>query len=280
MGCADVAGMLSSKSPPAVDCSAVELRAVTLAYERLVVLSRVSLALPERSLVAVLGPPGAGKTTLVRCLAGILEPRAGEVMIAGQPLPRARRAVALIPQTEALDWRFPLSVAEVVMMGRYRHLGPFRRPGREDHARVAAALAEVGLGALSAQRVAELSAEQRRALLLARALVQDPAVLLLDEPLRGLDLAARRQMLTLLAQLRDRSLTVVLATSEPDDVGDEFDHLVLLNGRVVAAGAPAEVMTADNLAAAFAGHVVSARVDARYFARDAGDPRYRRPARD
>lgn len=235
-----------------------------------VVLSRVNLSVERGTLAAIVGPPGAGKSTLLRCMLGTQAPRAGEVRVLGGPTAQARRRVGYMPQDELVDWRFPLSVSDVVMMGRYRRLGLIRRPGPRDRALVMACLSEVRLDRFAERRIGELSAGKRRLALLARALVNEPEVLLLDEPLQGLDARTEADLFRLLERLRQRGMVVVVATRDLACVPDRFQHAVLLNGQVIAQGRPAEVLTQAHLQATYGSHLVSMRVDAGQFAVDAG----------
>jgi ABC-type Mn2+/Zn2+ transport system ATPase subunit len=248
---------------------AVELRGVTAAYGSVVVLSRVSLSLPVGCLSAIVGPTGAGKSTLLRCMLGMLSPRAGDVRVLGRPVAAAQGLIAYVPQGDLVDWRFPLSLAEIVMMGRYRHLGLLRRPGARDHAVVAASLAEVGLERLADRPLSALTPGQRRRAVLARALAQERDVLLIDEPFHGVDVGTQAQIVGLIDRLHQQGKTVVVATDELAGVRERFPHLILLNGEVVAQGSPGEVLTDANLRAAYGSHLVTLQVSAERFAVDA-----------
>jgi manganese transport system ATP-binding protein len=222
-----------------------------LAYERGVVLSRVTLSVPPGSLTALLGPPGSGKSTLLRAIVGRLAPRSGELRVFGGAPLAARARVGYAPPVEGADWRFPISVGEAAMLGRFTGLGLARRPDAADRAAVERSLALVGLQALVNRPVGGLGSGQRRRLMLARALTRQPGLLLLDGTLDGLEQSAERELALLLDRLRAEGTTVILATRELRELGRRFDWLVLLGGPEALAGPPARIATRHHLGAAF-----------------------------
>jgi ABC-type Mn2+/Zn2+ transport system ATPase subunit len=252
--------------PASATSPAVEVLSLSAAHRRRVALSRVTFSIAAGSLVAIVGPPGAGKSTLLRCLLGIMKPRAGEVRLFGQPPRRARRLLAYLPQNDLIDWRFPISVAEVVMMGRYSRLGWLRWPAPGDRELTAASLAEVKLDHLADRRAAELRPGQRRRALLARALAQQPRLLLLDEPLAGLEAAESREVFEVLLRLRQRGVAILMSTRDLAAVGEHFDQVILLNGQVIAQGPRADVFTQSNLEAAYGLQPIPLSVGAAHFA--------------
>lgn len=254
-----------AQAPPSTT-PAIEALALSAAQGQRIVLSRVTFSIPAGSLTALVGPPGAGKSTLLRCLLGLTTPRAGEVRLFGESAGRGSRLLSYIPQLDLIDWGFPISVADVVMMGRCARLGYFQRPRARDLALVVSSLADLKLGHLAQRRAAELNPGERRRALLARALAQEPRVLLLDEPLAGLDAAEGGEVFDVLDSLRRRGMTVLLATRDLASVGERFDQVILLNGRVVAQGPRAEVFTRANLEEAYGAHPVSLDVGAGHFA--------------
>jgi manganese/zinc/iron transport system ATP- binding protein len=212
--------------------------APALAVERLTVgypdggrpaLEEVSLCVPAGARVALVGPNGAGKSTLLKVAAGLLPAAAGTVRVFGQPLGACHHRVAYLPQRSDADWRFPLSVARLVMSGRYVHLGWLRRPGPHDHAVVAAALDRLGLTALAARQVGQLSGGQQQRTLLARALAQEAELLLLDEPLNAVDAETRAAVEDLLRDLRREDRTVVVATHDLGRLETDFDGALYLS---------------------------------------------------
>jgi manganese/zinc/iron transport system ATP- binding protein len=259
-------------APPATPL-AVEVRGLTLDRGGLVTLSRVSLSLPLGAMAAIVGPAGAGKSSLLRCLLGRLAPRAGEVFVLGERAGAARERLSYLPPDGPVDWRFPLSVLEVVLMGRYRRAGLFGRIGPRDRALAQACLADVGLAHLAERRVADLSRAQRQRAILARAFVQEPELLLLDEPLADVDAETADELFSLLARLPQRGKTVIVATRGLGGLVERFDQVVLLNGQVVAQGRPAEVLTEANLRATYGARTVPLEVPAEHFAVDAGSRR-------
>jgi ABC-type Mn2+/Zn2+ transport system ATPase subunit len=267
-----LSNVASTLPPPAVSRAtappAVELRGLSVAYGRSTVLSRLTLTVPTGSRLALVGPAGAGKTTLLRCLLGLTPVRAGEVLVLGQA-PGRLPEVGYLPQGDPADWRFPLTVGEAALLGRYRRLGPLRRPGPTDRAAVAAALELTGLSGRAGEQVGRLSPSERRRLGLARALAAEPRLLLLDEPLAGLNGESEAELYRLIAGLPERrGLTVLLATRDPSRLRERFERLVLLNGLLIAAGGPDEVLTRANLRAAYGSRTVSVAVPALDFAVD------------
>ena len=228
------------------------------------------MSLPAGSLTAIAGPSGAGKSSLLLCLLGRLPVRAGEVRVLGRPPARASRLLGYLPQQDLVDWRFPLTVAEAVMLGRYGRLGRFRRPSSRDRALLSACLAEVGLDRQAEWPVAELNVGQRRRALLARALVREPEVLLLDEPFQGLNPPTADELSALVRRLRQRGMTVLVATRDLDRAAERFERVILLSGQVVAEGPPSEIFTVTNLRAAYGSQVVPLNVGPEYFAVHAG----------
>ena len=248
--------------------SAIEIRSLTLAYDRLVVLSRASLAVPEGGLGALIGPAGAGKSSLLMSLMGRLAPRAGEIRVLGREPRDARPRVAYVPRSDLVDWEFPISLGEVVLLGRRSGRGLFARPRAADRTEALECLERLGLSGLADRRIARLDQGQRGRALLARALAEKPALLLVDEPGPADEPGAASEFFGALRACRDDGLTVLVATRELAEAAERYEWLALLNGRVVADGHPSEVLTREHLRATYGDATVAARVPAVNFATD------------
>ena len=234
----------------------LDLRDVTVLYGHRLALDHVTLAVPHGGQVAVVGPNGAGKSTLFKALVGLLPVRGGSIELRDRD-PQARaQPIAYVPQREEIDWSFPVTVQDVVMMGRYGRLGWLRRPQAADREVVARSLEELAIADLAARPVGDLSGGQQQRVFLARALAQEPHVLLLDEPFTGVDVGAREALLDLLDRLRDRGITVLVSTHDMEAASRRFDLVALLNHRLVAYGRPAEVFTKEHISAAFGGQAL------------------------
>jgi ABC-type Mn2+/Zn2+ transport system ATPase subunit len=228
----------------------------TVSYGDKAALKEVTFCVPVGNRVAVIGPNGAGKSTLFKALVGLLPLDKGNIMIHGLPLGHHRDCVAYVPQREEVDWRFPVTVADVVMMGRYGRLGWLRRPGKQDRTAVAESLQRMGITDLASKPIGELSGGQQQRVFLARALVQEPHILLMDEPFTGVDVSTQEATLALFDTLRDQQVTVLISTHDLKLSATRFDQVLLLNCRVIAFGTAQEVLTSQNLAEAFGGQVL------------------------
>jgi len=219
-------------------------------------LDGVSLVVPHGAQVAVVGPNGAGKSTLFKAIVGLLRPQSGRVLIHGRAPGDQADPVAYVPQREEVDWRFPVTVADVVMMGRYGRLGPLKRPQPADREVVRRSLEQLGIADLAGRPIGELSGGQQQRAFLARALAQEPHVLLLDEPFTGVDARAKEAVLELLESLRAKRITVLVSTHDMETAAQRFELVALLNGRLIAYGPPTEVFTTALIADAFGGQAL------------------------
>jgi ABC-type Mn2+/Zn2+ transport system ATPase subunit len=219
-------------------------------------LREVSLDLPPGTITAVVGPNGSGKSTLLKAILGLTPEVSGDVRIGGTEAERVRDRIAYVPQREAVDWGFPITAADVVMMGRYPRLGVVRLPAAGDRRRVAEALERVGIGPLADRQIGALSGGQQQRVFLARALVQEASVLLLDEPMTGVDQATEQAINTLLHELRDGGATVVLTTHDLESAAEQCDLLAFVNHRLIAFGPPAQTFTPPTLHATFGGELL------------------------
>ncbi|WP_293915096.1 metal ABC transporter ATP-binding protein [Deinococcus sp.] len=228
----------------------VEVRGLTLRYGAQVALECGDLTLLAGQFSAVIGPNGAGKSTLLRALVGLSVPDAGQIIFAPE-LGKPVNAVAYVPQQQTLDWAFPVTVWDTAMMGRTARLGWGRWPGRSDRAKVADALEQAGVYELRDRHIGALSGGQRQRVLLARMLARDARILLLDEPLTGVDAATQLRIMALLRSQADAGRAVVMVTHDLEAAAAACDHLVLVNRRIIAQGAPEQVYTPHNVEATF-----------------------------
>lgn len=234
----------------------VWLSDVTAGYGDRAALEHVTLAVEPGSLLAVVGPNGAGKSTLLKLMAGLARPWTGRIEILGAPPGREARRVAYVPQAELVDWAFPVTVEDVVMMGRFPRLGPIRRPGADDRRAVAQALGQVGMAAHVRTQVGRLSGGQRRRVFLARALAAEPDLFLLDEPVTGIDARTQELLMDLLEEQAARGKTVVATTHDLACAAQRFQQVLAINRTVIAYGASNLVLDADVLARAYGGHLL------------------------
>lgn len=237
---------------------AVRLTDVTVGYDKTPILSHASLEIGWGLIVGVLGPNGAGKSTLIKTMLGTLKVYGGQVEIAGNPVRsrEARRAIGYVPQREVVNWDFPVTVWDVVMMGRTQRIGPIRFPGAEDKRVVASALARVGMTGFAGRQINQLSGGQQQRVFLARALAQEGRVLLLDEPLNGVDKGTQDSIGSLLRDVRDEGSTVIMATHDLELAAEWCDRLVMVNHAVVAYGTPVEAFQPEVLRATYGGHAL------------------------
>ena len=234
----------------------LELRDVSAGYDGKRVLHDVSFQVPHGARVAVVGPNGAGKSTLFKVLVGLLPTRSGEVLIHGLPLGAHQDCVAYVPQRNDIDWRFPVTVSDVVMMGRFGHLGRWQRASRHDREIVMHCLEQMRIANLARRSIGELSGGQQQRVFLARALAQEPHILLMDEPFTGVDAATQEATLALLDDLQAQQVTAMISTHDLNLAASRFEQVLLLNHHVIAYGAISEVFTPQALGQAFSGQVL------------------------
>jgi manganese/zinc/iron transport system ATP- binding protein len=230
---------------------ALSVRDLTVTYGEKPALWDIDLNVAPGSLTAVVGPNGAGKSTLLKAAIGLVPKVAGTVLAFGSPVTDSLDRIAYVPQRSAVDWDFPTDVLDVAMMGAYRKLGWFRRPGPGERAKALECLDRLGVADLSRRQISQLSGGQQQRVFLARALVQDPELFLLDEPLAGVDVTTEERALNLFQELRDQGKTVVVVHHDLETVRDVFDQAVLLNVRLVAMGPVQDVMEPSVLRRAY-----------------------------
>jgi ABC-type Mn2+/Zn2+ transport system ATPase subunit len=235
----------------------VALRDVVAGYGDQVALHDVSLAVPAGSLIAVVGPNGAGKSTLLKVIAGLLRPWRGTVEVLGRPPGAEARRVAYVPQAELVDWSFPVSVRQVVAMGRYPLLGPLRRPTAEDRRAVADSLEAVGMAEQADRQIGALSGGQRRRVFLARALAAEAELFLLDEPVTAIDGTTQSQIMDLLGAQAAAGRTVIATTHDLGCAADCFNRVVAVNRTIVADGPATIALDADVISRAYGGHLLT-----------------------
>ena len=234
----------------------VWLSDVTAGYGDRIALRGVNLAVEAGSLLAVVGPNGAGKSTLLKLIAGLLKPWSGRVEVLGHSPGVTARRVAYVPQAETVDWQFPVAVEDVVMMGRYPALGVLRRPGRDDHRAVAAALAKVSMVNHAGTQIGALSGGQRRRVFLARALASEPDLFLLDEPVTGVDITTQQELMDILEAEARRGKTVIATTHDLPTAAERFRQVAAINRTVIAFGPASLILDPDVLARTYGGQVL------------------------
>lgn len=217
-------------------------------------LDDVSFELGRGERVAIVGPNGAGKSTLLKVIAGILSPTSGQATVYGHGA-GGHICIGYVPQRSQVDWNFPVTVADVVLMGRVARIGLLHQAGRDDRRRVAESLAQVGIERLASRQIGELSGGQQQRVFIARALAQEAELLLMDEPLTGLDVPAQEAIFNILDLVRARGMTVLVSTHDLQLAADRFDRLMLLRRRIIGFGSATEVLTPANLRLAYGSHM-------------------------
>ena len=232
---------------------ALEVRNLHVAYDRKAVLEQVEKAIPKESLTAIVGPNGAGKSTLIKAVLGMLKRSSGEISILGKPYNPKNRIVGYVPQRGSVDWDFPTNALDVILMGRYGHIGWFRRPSKQDIALAKEALQKLGMEEYADRQIRQLSGGQQQRVFLARALVQDAEVYFMDEPFVGVDAKTEKAIIDLLRELKQKGKTVIVVHHDLQTVPEYFDHTLLLNRTVIANGPTEEVFTKELLQKTYGG---------------------------
>ncbi len=240
-----------STQPDTTPSAALEVRRLTVSYGSRPVLWDVDATFPAGAMSAIVGPNGAGKSTLLKAALGLIPSDAGHALVEGRPVRAARDRVAYVPQREAVDWDFPITVHEVVEMGRYARTGWVRRVRRSDRAVVEESLDRVGMSDYASRQIGQLSGGQRQRVFIARALAQQAPVMVMDEPFAGVDARTEAAILELLRELRGEGHSVIVVHHDLNTVRAAFDWALLLNVRAVATGPVAEVITPETLRRAY-----------------------------
>jgi len=243
-----------AEPPPYVATSkvpAVRVEDLTVAYRDKPVLWDIDLTVPQGVLMAVVGPNGAGKTTLLKAVLGLVRPVAGTALILGRPYSEQRKQIGYVPQRGTVDWDFPTTVMDVVLMGTYGQIGWLRRPGADQRKAARRALERVGMESFAGRQISQLSGGQQQRVFLARALVQDAQVYFMDEPFQGVDAVTESAIVNLLREIRSAGRTVFVVHHDLSTVPEYFDWVTLLNVRVIASGPTTDTFTSENIAATY-----------------------------
>lgn len=237
---------------------AVRVKNLTVSYNNKPVLSSLDLNVPKGVLMAIVGPNGAGKSTLIKSILDLIKPISGEVNFNGKDYKSERKNIAYVPQSESVDWNFPSDVLDVVLMGRYGKIGWIKRPSKMDKAKAIEAIKKVGMEEFSNRQIGMLSGGQRQRVFIARALVQEADIYLLDEPFQGVDVKTEKAIIELLKNLRENGKTVVVVHHDLQTVPEYFDYVTLLNGELIASGPTANVFINENINKAY--NIISSTV--------------------
>jgi manganese/zinc/iron transport system ATP- binding protein len=231
----------------------LEIHDLTVSYDQNPVLWNVDLSLPAGNLVGILGPNGAGKSTLIKAIMGLITPTSGYVKVFDKPMNDVRARISYVPQRESVDWNFPASVLDVVMMGTYGKLGLFRRPGKKEKELALKSLEQVGMGGFVGRQISELSGGQQQRVFIARALAQEADLYLMDEPFAGVDMATETAIFQLLREMTASGKTVIVVHHDIHSAMNFFDWLIMLNLHLVASGPKELVMNEEMLRKTYGG---------------------------
>ncbi len=245
---------------------------MTVAYHRKPVLWDVDFDAPQGKLIGIIGPNGAGKSTLIKAAMDLVPKVSGRVLIYGKPYAKQRHLVGYVPQRESVDWDFPVSALDVVTMGRYGKIGWCRPVTRKHREAAMEALQRVGMADYAGRQISQLSGGQQQRVFFARALVQDASLYFMDEPFAGVDAATEKAIVALLQELRRAGKTVLVVHHDLQTVSEYFDHLIMLNMRIVAAGPTQDVFTRDNLHRTYGGRLTLLDEAAQAIAQTGGGP--------
>lgn len=233
----------------------VELDNVTVAYHKKPVLQDISLQVPEGKLIGIIGPNGAGKSTLIKTILGLVPRASGDISIYGKDYKDQRTRIGYVPQRGSVDWDFPTSALDVVLMGRYGRIGLLKRPKKADVEMAKAALAKVGMLDYAKRQISQLSGGQQQRVFLARALCQNADIYFMDEPFAGVDAVTERAIMTLLAELKEKGKTVLVVHHDLQTAENYFDWILLLHLRKIAFGPAENVFTIENLQKTYGGRL-------------------------
>lgn len=233
----------------------LEVNGLTVAYHKKPVLRSVSFQIPAGKLIGVLGPNGAGKSTLLKAVLGLVPKVEGDVKIFSRPYREQRKSIGYVPQRESVDWDFPTNALDVVMMGRYGHLGWFRRPGAKEREIAMECLSKVGMADYAGRQISQLSGGQQQRVFLARALAQNAKLYFMDEPFAGVDATTEKAIIKLLHDLKDQGKTVLVVHHDLSTVQEYFDHVLLMNGELIAAGPTGDTFTPELLHKTYGGRI-------------------------
>jgi len=229
------------------DIPALKVEGLSVNFDTTSVLWDIHFQIPQGMLVGIIGPNGAGKSTLLKALLGMAKPLSGKMECFGSPLRKAKKRIAYVPQRSSVDWDFPITAFELVLMGRYGTLGYFTWPKKADREAAKKALELVGMSAYADRQISQLSGGQQQRLFLARALLQDADLYLMDEPFAGVDMATEKAIIALMDQLRDRGKTLLVVHHDLSTVDAYFDWVVMLNTCLIACGPVDQVFHADTI---------------------------------
>lgn len=234
---------------------AISVRDLTVSYHEKPVLWDIDMDVPSSVLMAIVGPNGAGKSTLLKSILSLITPTAGEIRVQGKTVKQNKRKIGYVPQRSAVDWDFPTTVIDVVLMGSYGKLGWVKRPRKMEELAALEALEKVSMTDFAYRQISQLSGGQQQRVFLARALLQNSEIYLMDEPFQGVDATTERAIIKLLKELRAAGKTVICVHHDLQTVPEYFDWVTLLNVRKIAGGPVDEVFTSENLKKTFGGHI-------------------------
>ena len=232
---------------------ALEIHDLTVSYDKKPVLWGIDLSIPQGSIAGIIGPNGAGKSTLIKAVMNLIPSHSGYIKLFDQELNQVRQRVSYVPQRESVDWDFPASVLDVVLMGRYGKLGLFKRPRKADREAALRALQQVGMEAFQSRQISQLSGGQQQRVFLARALTQQADIYFLDEPFAGVDAATEKAIIQILKNLTKEGKTIIVVHHDLQSVTTYFDWVIMLNLRLIASGKTEEVFKPDLLEETYGG---------------------------
>jgi ABC-type Mn2+/Zn2+ transport system ATPase subunit len=233
----------------------IEVKGLSVSYDRKMVLSNVYLEVEEGQIYGVIGPNGAGKSTLFKAILGLIDINVGQIKVKGEHIKSHRKEVVYVPQKSEIDWQFPATVFDVVLMGRYPHKGIFQRINRQDKEKALQALKQMDIEHLKERQIGELSGGQQQRVFLARALCQEADVFLLDEPFVGIDITTEEKIISILKKLASQGKTLMVIHHDLSTVKDYFDKIVMINQRLIAYGDIETTFTDENIAKAYGGQL-------------------------